>query len=124
MSSTERPSKPCTVCGREMVWRRKWAKNWDDVKYCSDACRGSRKSHQALVLERAILELLDKRPNGKSICPSEAARHVDPEHWRSLNEAARDAARRLVNAGKIEMTQSGRTVDPSRAKGPVRLRRA
>ena len=33
------PSKPCLVCGRDMVWRKSWAKNWDDVKYCSDACR-------------------------------------------------------------------------------------
>lgn len=33
------PSKPCAVCGRPMVWRKSWAKNWADVKYCSDACR-------------------------------------------------------------------------------------
>jgi hypothetical protein len=33
------PSKPCTVCGRPMTWRRRWAKTWDDVKVCSDACR-------------------------------------------------------------------------------------
>ncbi|MDD0837221.1 DUF2256 domain-containing protein [Curvibacter sp. HBC61] len=33
------PSKPCTVCGRPMTWRRRWAKTWEDVKYCSDACR-------------------------------------------------------------------------------------
>ena len=33
------PSKPCTVCGREMTWRKSWAKNWDEVKVCSDACR-------------------------------------------------------------------------------------
>ncbi|WP_102663881.1 MULTISPECIES: DUF2256 domain-containing protein [Herbaspirillum] len=33
------PSKPCAVCGLPMTWRRKWARNWDDVKYCSDACR-------------------------------------------------------------------------------------
>lgn len=33
------PSKPCTVCGREMTWRKSWAKNWDSVKYCSEACR-------------------------------------------------------------------------------------
>jgi hypothetical protein len=26
-----------------MVWRKSWAKNWADVKYCSDACR-ARKS--------------------------------------------------------------------------------
>ena len=33
------PSKPCAACGRPMTWRRKWAKNWQDVRYCSDACR-------------------------------------------------------------------------------------
>ena len=33
------PSKPCSVCGRPMVWRKAWAKNWADVKHCSDACR-------------------------------------------------------------------------------------
>ena len=33
------PSKPCLACGREMTWRKRWAKTWDDVKYCSDACR-------------------------------------------------------------------------------------
>jgi hypothetical protein len=33
------PSKPCTVCGKPMTWRKSWAKNWEQVKYCSDACR-------------------------------------------------------------------------------------
>ncbi|NBV81029.1 MAG: DUF2256 domain-containing protein [Burkholderiaceae bacterium] len=33
------PSKTCDVCGREMTWRKSWAKNWESVKYCSDACR-------------------------------------------------------------------------------------
>jgi len=33
------PSKTCLVCKREMVWRKSWAKNWEEVKYCSDACK-------------------------------------------------------------------------------------
>ena len=33
------PSKPCVACGLAMSWRHRWAKNWADVKYCSDACR-------------------------------------------------------------------------------------
>ncbi len=41
------PSKPCAACGREMTWRKSWAKNWDEVKYCSDACRGKRKAAEA-----------------------------------------------------------------------------
>ncbi|WP_281788095.1 DUF2256 domain-containing protein [Limnohabitans sp. INBF002] len=33
------PSKPCKTCGRDMTWRKAWAKNWEQVLYCSDACR-------------------------------------------------------------------------------------
>jgi hypothetical protein len=33
------PSKDCVACGRPMTWRRRWARTWDQVKYCSDACR-------------------------------------------------------------------------------------
>jgi hypothetical protein len=33
------PSKPCQACGRTMSWRRAWAKNWAEVRYCSEACR-------------------------------------------------------------------------------------
>ena len=33
------PNKPCAHCGRPMSWRKAWAKNWAEVKYCSDACR-------------------------------------------------------------------------------------
>ena len=33
------PSKACAACGLVMSWRRRWAKNWVEVKYCSDACR-------------------------------------------------------------------------------------
>ncbi|KQP21538.1 DUF2256 domain-containing protein [Pseudorhodoferax sp. Leaf267] len=33
------PSKDCAACGRPMVWRRAWARTWEQVKYCSDACR-------------------------------------------------------------------------------------
>jgi hypothetical protein len=41
------PSKPCIVCGRPMTWRKKWAKNWDEVKVCSDACRKKRGASDA-----------------------------------------------------------------------------
>ncbi|WP_375257892.1 DUF2256 domain-containing protein [Citreimonas sp.] len=36
------PSKICAACGRHFTWRRKWAKAWDDVRYCSDRCRKAR----------------------------------------------------------------------------------
>ena len=75
------------------------------------------------ALEAAILELLAHRGAGKTICPSEAARLVDPTGWRSLMKPARAAAHRLVAQGEILITQRGHVVDPSQAKGPIRLRR-
>jgi hypothetical protein len=75
-------------------------------------------------LESAITDLLDARRSGATICPSDAARRVDPDGWRELMEPARRAARRLVDAGTVQITQKGRVVDPSTAKGPIRIRRA
>ncbi|HRG01319.1 MAG: DUF2256 domain-containing protein [Bacteroidia bacterium] len=37
------PSKICIACERPFSWRKKWEKNWDDVKYCSDKCRTLKK---------------------------------------------------------------------------------
>jgi hypothetical protein len=33
------PTKTCPVCQRPFAWRKKWARDWDNVVYCSDACR-------------------------------------------------------------------------------------
>ena len=38
------PQKICAHCGLPFTWRKKWAKDWDEVKYCSDRCRGASKS--------------------------------------------------------------------------------
>ena len=32
-------TKFCMVCEKAFSWRKKWGKNWQEVKYCSDACR-------------------------------------------------------------------------------------
>ncbi|MBK9371775.1 MAG: DUF2256 domain-containing protein [Deltaproteobacteria bacterium] len=39
---SERPEKICAVCGRPFSWRKRWEKVWDEVRYCSDACRRRR----------------------------------------------------------------------------------
>lgn len=117
--------KWCAVCGRRIAWRRKWARDWDSVRYCSKRCRGAGLSPRDRDLEQAILALLVRRARGATICPSEAARQVhgdEDDGWRDLMEAARSAARRLVVKGQIEIVQRGRAVDPSNARGPIRLR--
>jgi len=117
----------CAGCGRSFAWRSSLAAVWDEVRWCSDACRRRGLRPVDAELEAAIAELLDGRAMSATICPSEAARHVasgdDPEGWRELMEPARRAARRMVAAGVLEILQRGRVVDPSTAKGPIRLRR-
>ena len=121
---SEPASKTCVACGRTITWRKKWERNWDEVRYCSDACRRHRVDDTDRALEQAILSLLDARSAGSTICPSEAARAVGGDDWRALMEPARSAARRLVAAGAAEITQGGKVVDPSTARGPIRVRRA
>ncbi len=106
-----------------MQWRAKWAKNWDDVRFCSHACRQRGIRPVDARLSEVILELLDNRTATATICPSEAARAVGGDGWRELMEPARRAARRLVAEGEVEITQGGAVIDPSTAKGPIRIRR-
>lgn len=36
------PTKTCATCGRPFAWRRKWARDWEQVRDCSERCRRSR----------------------------------------------------------------------------------
>jgi hypothetical protein len=118
--------KTCRSCGRTIEWRSKWAANWDEVAYCSDACRKRKVNRVDRALEDSIRALLAKRAATSTICPSDAARDVftgEGDGWRELMEPARRAARRLVAQGEVDITQGGSVVDPSTAKGPIRIRR-
>ncbi|MFZ9075307.1 MAG: DUF2256 domain-containing protein [Flavobacteriaceae bacterium] len=33
------PEKICLCCGRPFRWRKKWERDWDQVKYCSNKCK-------------------------------------------------------------------------------------
>lgn len=94
------------------------------VRWCSAACRTRKVTATDAALEAAIIGLLDHRGAGATICPSEAARAVaGDDGWTDLMEPARRAARRLMAQGRVDITQGGRVVDPSTAKGPIRIRR-
>ena len=73
-------------------------------------------------LEAAIFDLLSRREAGRTICPSEAAKAVDPEGWRRLMPQARGVAVGLARAGRLVITRKGRAVDPEAFKGVYRLR--
>ena len=73
-------------------------------------------------IEAAIVALLADRAPGRSICPSEAARRVDPDDWRRLMPQVRAVAVALARAGRLEITRHGKRADPDAFKGVYRLR--
>jgi hypothetical protein len=39
MSKKNLPTKICPVCDRPFTWRKKWKRDWEQVKYCSEKCK-------------------------------------------------------------------------------------
>ncbi len=75
-----------------------------------------------------ILELLDARADGATICPSDAARalaHGDEAAWRALMPQVRRVADDLKARGLVRITaHGGELASAQDAKGPIRLGRA
>ncbi len=76
--------------------------------------------------EVAILRLVAQRGPGKSICPSEAARALDPA-WQGQLTLVRRAAVRLALAGRIHILRKGQPVaahllETGAPRGVIRLR--
>lgn len=74
----------------------------------------------AARLRATFLALLRHR-DGTSLCPSDAARVVGAEAWRSVVGAARDVAWQLADEGLVEVHQKGRPIVRAGSRGPVRI---
>lgn len=72
-------------------------------------------------IEAAILGILAGRDPGKTICPSEAARRLDPDHWRRLMSPVRETAKSMVRQGRLEIRRRGETIEPEDVRGVIRL---
>jgi hypothetical protein len=35
------PTKLCAACKKPFAWRKKWERDWEQVRYCSERCRRS-----------------------------------------------------------------------------------
>jgi hypothetical protein len=111
-------NKICCSCGRTIEYRKKWERNWPEIKYCSDECRNNKNKYD---YRNAILALLDERGPLKTICPSEVlSPELKQDH--TMMEHVRRSARLLAAENKIEITQKGKAVDPTTFKGPIRLK--
>lgn len=73
-------------------------------------------------VRQAILLLVAARGVGKTICPTEAAKVISENKWRSVLKDVRAEAVRLMKAGEITIYRKGRPVeDPDTFKGVYRL---
>ena len=43
MNKADLPQKVCAHCGRPFAWRKKWERCWDEVRFCSERCKGEGK---------------------------------------------------------------------------------
>ncbi len=73
------------------------------------------------AVDEAILRLVTARGPGKSICPTDAARALNPQTWRPHLSRVRTAAVRLALAGEISILRKGKPVDPTDFRGVYRL---
>ena len=110
------PEKTCAQCGRRFSWRKKWERDWEQVRYCSAACRRQKVGQSDQALEARILRALERAP-AKGISLEALVKMPDQ------SEPLRQAARRLARDGRIEMIQAGVTIDPRDLHGRVTVRR-
>ena len=69
----------------------------------------------------AAIRALLRHRRGKTICPSDVARVVGGDRWRTTMPLVREVARDLADAGELVVTQRGEAVSLLTARGPVRL---
>lgn len=74
-------------------------------------------------LTGAMLTLLRHRDPDSTICPSDAARVVAGDRFRTVMDDARRVAADLRARRVVVTTQRGDTVDPLEARGPIRIGR-
>lgn len=43
MKKRDLPTKICPNCERPLSWRKKWERDWENVKYCSERCKRNKK---------------------------------------------------------------------------------
>ncbi|QJU52669.1 DUF2256 domain-containing protein [Herbiconiux sp. KACC 21604] len=120
------PSKICASCGRRFEWRAKWARSWNEVRYCSDACRRRGVTADDRAAEERIVAALSHRPRGTAVdldsLDAPDGSETEPGSASARRELMRRAARRLADREVVVWLQGGAPVDPSTARGPVGIR--
>ena len=114
------PTKDCRVCGRPFEWRKKWQRDWSNVRHCSKRCAKKQLTATDRAVEQSILECLDGshgKISGVALfkCILDSGLRVDLERVKS-------AARRLANQERLVWIKKGGRVDAHNCTGPFELR--
>tara|TARA_B100001250_G_C19350371_1_gene593118 strand:- start:107 stop:499 length:393 start_codon:yes stop_codon:yes gene_type:complete len=120
---TNIPQKSCSSCGRSFTWRKSFTRNWEGVKYCSNACRRRKLSKIDQRIEKTIIELLESQSNLTPLSTRQIADFLDFGKDKNLLESIKRAARRLESKNLVIITQDGKRVDSSTAKGHLQIRK-
>ena len=106
--------KSCLHCERDMVWRKKWERCWDEVQYCSKRCRSTgRADARAAVREDGPLGDPDRGGGGSGESGGRGGRGGGGGRGRgeqndALSPAERKAARAEKNAQRRAERRRGR----------------
>ncbi|HAU66872.1 MAG TPA: DUF2256 domain-containing protein [Gammaproteobacteria bacterium] len=55
--------KICVACKRPFKWRKKWARDWSNVKFCSQRCKQSKTATHTSALPTANLVTVTTNQN-------------------------------------------------------------
>lgn len=69
------PQKTCQTCGQPFLWRKKWQRDWESVKYCSDRCRQQRPVADGPVVPAAAQRGSAQRGSAKRAAQQRSASH-------------------------------------------------
>ncbi len=74
------PQKTCQTCGQPFLWRKKWQRDWESVKYCSDRCRQQRPVADASIVQTAAQQSSPARGSAQRGSAQRAAQQRSASH--------------------------------------------
>lgn len=114
------PDKICEACGRAFSWRKRAARTWDQVRYCSRRCRsaGAYAPPESLIL--TIVETLAQPAPGRAWTVIALERALRPRGHTSTE--LRVALRGLVREARVLALDGPRKIAPERLQNATYLR--
>ena len=71
------PSKICIVCNLPFIWRKKWGKNWANVKYCSNKCSKKKIIDNIVIVLFSDMKKLSSKSSHKKILKSNRLKNLE-----------------------------------------------